>query len=64
MKKSHTTTTCTIYPEDLVKVKEWREELRMKNKANASPGGNYIIPNLADVLRIAIEYSQAHGVFT
>lgn len=54
---------CTIYPEDLVKVKEWREELRMKNKANASPGGYYIIPNLADVLRIAIEYSQDHGVF-
>jgi hypothetical protein len=47
--KEKATTTCTIYPSDLEKVRKFREQKNLKN--------------LADVLRIAIEYSQAHGVF-
>jgi hypothetical protein len=47
--KEKTTTTCTIYPDDLVKVRAYREKFKQKN--------------LADVIRIAIEFSEAHGAF-
>lgn len=43
------TTTCTIYPDDLVKVRKFKEQMNLKN--------------LAEVLRIALEYCQVHGVF-
>ena len=49
MRKTQNTTTCTIYPDDLMKVRELKEKCNQKN--------------LADVLRIALEYCEAHGVF-
>ena len=31
--KEKTTTTCTIYPEDLVKVRAWKDSAKQKNLA-------------------------------
>lgn len=42
-------TSCSIYGSDLPKVDALVEQKKLKNRAEA--------------LRIAIEYSQAHGVF-
>lgn len=64
MDKVKTTTSCTIYPSDLVLVREWKEELLSRNKEDAkNHGGWYQIPNMADVLKICIEYSRSRGVF-
>ena len=42
--------TTPIYHSDLVKIKSMQEQKNLKK--------------LADAVRICIEYSQAHGVFT
>jgi actin-related protein len=47
--KEKTTTTCTIYPNDLVKVRSIKERKKLKN--------------LAEVIKIVLEYAEAHGVF-
>jgi hypothetical protein len=47
--KERNTTTCTIYPADLAKVRAYKEKCKQKN--------------LADIIRIALEYADAHGVF-
>jgi hypothetical protein len=53
--KEKRTTTCTIYVEDLAKVRAIKEKY-----ADIKRGD---IKNLADVLRIALEYADAHSVF-